>query len=294
MRVIVKQLLSALHYCHKLGVIHRDIKMQNVMSLDQNDITSLKLIDFGLSGKLSGENGNYRAMGTAIYIAPEMIMGEYDEKIDLWALGILIFYTMTGSPPFQGRTQRELYLNIIQGQTHRFVPSIPQATAELNDLLAKMLKYDKSERISAQNAIKHIWILLKSSTNGPAIKDFFLKNITSFLNKSKFLKLLSFQYSAKWRDAFGKPLKDSMAALDVDGDGIISKEEFISAIDRFNKSIKNRLFSRQEAEMIFANLDFNGNGQIDYLEFQTLFSSQMLMSDETLLFKEFSKLDLVD
>lgn len=184
-RVIVKQLLSALQYCHKLGIIHRDVKIQNFMFLDPNDITSLKLIDFGLSGRVSRENSNYQAMGTAIYIAPEMIMGEYNEKVDIWALGILIYYTMTGSPPFQGRTQRELYLNIIQGQSYGYVPVIPDGSAELNDFLSKLLKYDKSERISAQNAIKHIWILLKSPTNSLVIKDLFLKNISAFMNRSK-------------------------------------------------------------------------------------------------------------
>ena len=85
-----------------------------------------------------------------------------------------------------------------------------------------------------------------------------------------------------------------MAAIDSDSDGIISKDEFILAIESFNKNIKSRFFSRQEAETIFANLDFNSNGQIDYLEFQTLFSSQLLFSNEALLFKEFKTMDLVD
>ena len=66
-----------------------------------------------------------------------------------------------------------------------FVPSIPGASEELNDFLSKLLKYEKSERISAQNAIKHIWILLKSPTNSLVIKDLFLKNISAFMNRSK-------------------------------------------------------------------------------------------------------------
>lgn len=110
---------------------------------------------------------------------------------------------------------------------------------------------------------------------------------------TRFLKLLAFQFSTKWKDTYCQPLKEALAVIDSDADGIISREEFISAIEIFNKSIQSRFFSRQEAETIFANLDFNSNGQIDYLEFQTIFSSQILFSNEALLFKEFKNMDLV-
>ena len=66
-----------------------------------------------------------------------------------------------------------------------------------------------------------------------------------------------------------------------------------AAIETFNKTIGSRFFSRQEAESIFAALDFNSNGQIDYLEFQTLFASQVLFTDEKTLYNEFKRMDLV-
>ena len=293
LRVIVKQLLSALHYCHKVGVIHRDIKIQNIMFANPDDITSLKLIDFGLAGRITTES-IYQAMGTAIYLAPEVIIGEYDERIDMWSLGILIYYTVNGVPPFQGRSARELYQNIVKGSSINYVPRIPGASEELNDLLARMLRYDKNERISAEHALKHMWVVLKQDSNKTIVKDLFLNKVLHFISKSKFLKLLAFQYSTRWKDSFCKPLKDALEAIDSDHDGIISLEEFLGAIDTFNRSICARVFSRQEAETIFAALDFNNNGQIDYLEFQTLFSSQILFSDDKVLLNEFKRMDLVD
>jgi calcium-dependent protein kinase len=134
LRVVVKQLLSALQYCHKIGVIHRDIKFQNVMFLDANDITSLKLIDFGLSGSLS-KDSIYQAMGTAVYIAPEVITGDYDEKADLWSLGILLYYSITGIPPFMGRTTRELYQNIVSGFPGGTMPKLDGASPEVDQFL---------------------------------------------------------------------------------------------------------------------------------------------------------------
>ena len=96
----------------------------------QNNITSLKLIDFGLSGRITAHS-NYQAMGTAIYLAPEMIMGEYDEKVDLWSLGIMIYYTLNGVPPFQGRSTRELYQNIVEGADINYVPKIAGGSSEV-------------------------------------------------------------------------------------------------------------------------------------------------------------------
>lgn len=116
---------------------------------------------------------------------------------------------------------------------------------------------------------------------------------------SRFLKLLVFQFSTRWKDSFCKPLKEALEAIDSDHDGIISISEFLegtldsAAIEAFNKMIGSRIFSRQEAESIFAALDFNSNGQIDYLEFQTLFASQVLFTDEKTLYNEFKRMDLV-
>ena len=131
--MILKQLLSALVYCHKLGVIHRDIKFQNIMFTNENDITSLKLIDFGLSAQIDNKKSMMsKAMGTAVYLAPEVILGEYDEKVDIWSVGVLIYYMLNGVPPFQGRNPRELYENIIHGASINYVPRIQGASIEVS------------------------------------------------------------------------------------------------------------------------------------------------------------------
>lgn len=133
LKVLLKQLLSALVYCHKIGVIHRDIKAQNIMFSNSDDLTSLKLIDFGLSAQADAQKASLsRAMGTAAYLAPEVILGEYNEKVDIWSVGVLIYYMLNGVPPFQGRTPRELYENIIQGASINYIPTIHSASDEVD------------------------------------------------------------------------------------------------------------------------------------------------------------------
>jgi len=132
LKLILKQLLSALLYCHKLGVIHRDIKFQNIMFSNDKDVMSLKLIDFGLSTQVDKKKPLIsQATGTAVYLAPEVILGEYDEKVDIWSVGVLVYYMLNGVPPFQGQTHRELYENILHGFSINYIPKVQGASKEV-------------------------------------------------------------------------------------------------------------------------------------------------------------------
>lgn len=93
-----------------------------------------------------------------------------------------------------------------------------------------MLRYDEKERIPANQAIKHLFLVLKNPINNKTfvLDDLFLNKIKPFLEKNKFLKLLAFQYSARWRDSSCLPLKEALQEIDVDQDGIISKEEYLA------------------------------------------------------------------
>lgn len=134
---------------------------------------------------------------------------------------------------------------------------------------------------------------MKQDNTKTIVSDSFFSKIESFLSKSKFLQLMAFQYSTRWRDSYCIPLKKALEIIDIDVDGIISHEEFVMAIDKFNKEVGKVIYTQEEAEAIFAALDFNNNGQIEYIEFQTMFASQALCSDEVALQNEFKRMDLV-
>lgn len=90
------QLFSALSHCHANGVIHRDIKPENIMLTKSNKV---RLIDFGLSLIKTQKTVNEVA-GTPYYMSPEMLNSRYDEKTDIWSLGVLLYVLVSGYLPF--------------------------------------------------------------------------------------------------------------------------------------------------------------------------------------------------
>ena len=111
-RLVIKPLLDAIEYVHKEGYIHRDIKIENVMvrepKTDDDDDWSVYLIDFGLSIRKEDAKAGDTA-GTLDYLSPEMILAtSYDEKIDIWALGVMMVELLCGNPPFSEDIVRDL------------------------------------------------------------------------------------------------------------------------------------------------------------------------------------------
>lgn len=304
LQVLCIKILSALAYCHKRGVIHRDIKFENIVFGMSSDIRTLKLIDFGLSTSVGSDNLLTKATGTAIYLAPEVISGEYDQKADVWSLGVLLYYLVTGSPPFSGSNTKELYMDILQhSQCRSIIPESWIKENPIGDLIQNMLVYDPEQRMSSQELLRHPWLFENASYNTKLISPQIFNNIKDFARKKTFLKLLSYQYATRWKDTYCEPLKASLDAMDADLDGIISKEEFKTgkykkkliisiAIIKFNMTVGKEFFPTGQLDTIFNCLDLNNNGQIDYTEFQMLFCHHEL-EDEKILFEQFDLLDVV-
>ena len=108
---ITTQLVSALKYCHRKGILHRDIKLNNIL-LDEN--LNIKLTDFGLSAIKDEANALfYDRVGTARYTAPEFLYKTgHNEKVDIWGLGIILFLLLTGKFPFNGSSKKSIYRRI--------------------------------------------------------------------------------------------------------------------------------------------------------------------------------------
>ena len=161
---IVRSVLKSLVYLDEKGIIHRDLKPSNIILKSENnkDCPSIKLIDFGLATHENVSNYIVPRCGTPGFIAPE-ILGFVSEakykqtsKSDVFSLGVLLYYLIVGSLPFHADTVEEILLKNfackVDFSNHEII-KIPR----LKDLLMQMLKADPYKRISAKNALKHMF-----------------------------------------------------------------------------------------------------------------------------------------
>lgn len=150
---IIKQVVKALLYCHKKNILHRDIKLENILINKENEI---KLTDFGLCTVKKYTDEYYTdVVGTARYIAPEILNDEgYDENIDVWGIGIVLFMLLTGEYPFDGKKRESIFHRI----KHKEIKySHYNLTNNEVKLLKRLLCKDQRYRISLEDITKHAW-----------------------------------------------------------------------------------------------------------------------------------------
>ena len=170
-RLVIEPLLNAIEYVHNAGYIHRDIKTENVMirepKTDNDEDWSVYLIDFGLSIRKEDAKAGDTA-GTLEYLSPEIVMASmYDEKIDIWALGVMMVELLCGDPPFKEDTLRELARASRMGDSatlseHKgelYAPHLLWTLSEdCRDLLLSMLTVDPKQRATIKEIRQSKWM----------------------------------------------------------------------------------------------------------------------------------------
>jgi calcium/calmodulin-dependent protein kinase I len=171
-----KQVLAGLHYLHSLGVVHRDLKLDNILLHGAGANADLKIADFGLSalvrleedGYDAGESSkrkNYRQLkdmwGTKEYFAPEVVDMAYGPQADVWALGCVLYEMLCGEQAFpvrEGDKEHTFYGRIKAGEFDMARPVWSKISKEAKDLIKRMLVVDPGTRLSASEALLHPWI----------------------------------------------------------------------------------------------------------------------------------------
>ena len=157
-KYLFKQAAKSLAYCHSNLVLHRDIKLENLL-LDEEG--TIKLCDFGVSRQLKKEEELLSEQcGTPAYMAPEVhaAKGKIKGKpTDIWSLGVCLYAMLVGMVPFRGKTIEELQELIIKGE-FTFPSSADGLSKQAKKLIQGMLERDPDKRLDANQVVKHPWL----------------------------------------------------------------------------------------------------------------------------------------
>ncbi|XP_064135899.1 serine/threonine-protein kinase MARK2-like [Loxodonta africana] len=148
-----QQIVSAVKYCHDKGIVHRDLKTENLL-LDKR--MNIKLADFGLGTEFTTGSKLDTFCGTPPYSAPELFQGEkYDgPPVDVWSLGVILYFMVTGSLPFRGKTLMKLRKQVLEGQYD--VPF--HMSSQCQHLLSKIFIRDPRKRATLEDILAHLWM----------------------------------------------------------------------------------------------------------------------------------------
>jgi serine/threonine protein kinase len=156
-RALVKILLSVIQHCHERGIVHRDIKAENLLLVSADDDSTVKLCDFGLAVKNVVGLSLIEEVGTFDYMAPEIHhRRRYGAGVDMWAIGVLSFVMLYGHFPFY---QQDMGVRRRAMASGKFSFSTTAAVSDdAKDFISSLIRVGVDERLTAAQAMQHPWV----------------------------------------------------------------------------------------------------------------------------------------
>jgi calcium-dependent protein kinase len=267
--IIMDQMLRAVHYMHTLHICHRDLKPENFLFMTTQPIEDnvLKLIDFGLSCRCKPPEVLREVVGTASYVAPQVLMRNYDKQCDLWSCGIIMYIMLCGHPPFRGKNQAELLLKVRDGSFVFDAKVWRTVTRGAKNLITMLLKRDPEERHTAERALTDPWLLAAAPKNSALLReaplrDVLVQELRSFSAENRLKKAALHVISRQLSDEHTRELQDIFRALDADNDGMLSLHDLKEGLALWG--VPEDI---PDLELIMDGLDLDGTGYVDYTEF---------------------------
>jgi calcium-dependent protein kinase len=286
---IFKQVMSAIEYCHNNGICHRDLKPENLLYLNpgSEENNPIRVIDFGLSQIFTQQKLKTK-VGTAYYVSPEILTGDYTEKCDIWSAGVILYIFLSGDPPFNGPSDSAIYNKIAKMKYTFPEKKWKDISNEAKDLISHMI-VPESERYTARQVLSHPWF--QNANTAPLSSLNFDTSFFIDFVKGSNLKRISLLYIASRLDENEiNNLKKAFEAFDKVNDGQITFQELKEGL----LQLKSANINEEEIKRLFDSIDVDKNGRIDYSEFLAATLQKVNYSKQERLLEAFHKFDKDD
>ncbi|PHJ19363.1 calcium-dependent protein [Cystoisospora suis] len=285
---VTRQMLSAINYCHQRHICHRDLKLENWVYRDSSDDAPLKLIDFGFS-RIFHPGALMTAMhGTVYYVAPEVMDGKYNEKCDLWSIGVIVYMLLSGSPPFTGQDDQDILIKIRRCAYTMDGPRWRGISDQAKDFIRSVLMRNPEARPSAEDALKHPWLnatvqeeLAKTEIDVSVLKSMQHFAACSAIKRAS-LGLIAMSMDSERLDDLEKYFRK----IDVDNSGCIKMNRLVEVLVTFLD------IPREEALRIFQRIDQSGAEEINYSEFLAATLQTRMALNDQLIREAFDRFDV--
>ncbi|KAK3286670.1 hypothetical protein CYMTET_5779 [Cymbomonas tetramitiformis] len=289
---VIIQICKGLAYLHDQKIMHRDLKCENIMFVkdDLSDFT-IKLIDFGLSKKFKRGSTLHDFVGTPYTLAPEVMLEDYNEKADMWSLGVITYIMLTNRRPFPALDD-SLYDQI---DSCEYDIDGPWNSLKLSDnskeFVKSLLTRDPKARPSAHDALKMPFLTTKHLERTNTNFDSLYSDMVAFSKYSELKKvgLMILAHQSKGLESM-KNLRDAFEEIDKESTGVLSVQDFIGILEE-HCTEESRDTMREVIADVYKQIDVNKANAISYTEFLASTLASYTALQENQLTQVFENLD---
>ncbi|KAM3293182.1 hypothetical protein ACQJBY_036632 [Aegilops geniculata] len=283
---LLRAIVGIVHTCHCMGVMHRDLKPENFLLLSKGEDSPLKATDFGLSVFFKEGEVFRDIVGSAYYIAPEVLKRRYGPEADIWSIGVMLYIFLAGVPPFWAENENAIFTAVLRGQVDFNGDPWPNISAGAKDLVKKMLNINPKERLTAFQVLNHPWIKEDGDAPDTPLDNVVLNRLKQFRAMNQFKKAALRVIAGCLSEEEIRGLKEMFKNIDKDNSGTITLEELKNGLAKQGTKL-----SDNEIQQLMEAADADGNGLIDYEEFVTATVHMNKMHREEHLYTAFQFFD---